>query len=518
MEELQISSPLTWKEAEVGRILIGKVLSSRTYTRSTMEVILQKAWNMSSGFDVIEVTGNAFMFKFASEEERTRILRGRPWSINGSLLNLLARSNYKPYGEYDFSRCPVWIQLHNVPLEALCLDNAIKIGGHVGEVMMAEDPQYNGKFLRSFLRVRVVLDLRHPTACGFWLPNPDGSRVWISVRYEKLQNFCYNCGKIGHDHRICKVERLMSVVDGKEPRFGPWTTTNVCRSWEEALVIVRNDWDEAEYFRKNRDEAVLRRKAEDKRKKEETTMAEENDLFCIRLNNFPGSESSRELERNQEEKDLCSRDQMSTVKVLNDMSNAMTNGTRRAVVRKEREMNFKETYVMNSGSVCSPDDNHEIERMSASKDLNYAAKESLVVQEENSLAMVLYSGKDLNEVIRGFNGLGLKRSAEEDLLPLELKKRKIVVGEHTSPKPDISCYAAKLRKVKEKVRRSSKKGTRQGKENVVVEDWDPDETMKDPEASDAEGGGFVFKAKRGRKKLIIADGASGWPLSATKAT
>ncbi|KAI9116827.1 hypothetical protein K1719_012193 [Acacia pycnantha] len=177
MEENLISSPLVWKESNVDKMLIGKILSAKIYSRGAMEAILRKAWNLQEGMDVVEINGNAFMFKFADDGEYSRILRGHLWSINGRLLNLMERAKYKSCEEFEFSRCLVWIQMHNVPMEAMCLENAIKIGGHVGVVLLAEDSYYNGKYLQSFLRVRVLLDLRKPLAYGFWLPRPDNKRV-----------------------------------------------------------------------------------------------------------------------------------------------------------------------------------------------------------------------------------------------------------------------------------------------------------------------------------------------------
>ncbi|KAI9117829.1 hypothetical protein K1719_011244 [Acacia pycnantha] len=107
--------------------------------------------------------------------------------------------------------------MHNVPLEARCLENAITIGGHVGEVLMAEDPSYNDRYLWNFLRARVVLDLRKPLASGFWLVRPDGKRIWITVKYERLQTFCYNCGKVGHDNKACQFVKLTSIPNANEP-------------------------------------------------------------------------------------------------------------------------------------------------------------------------------------------------------------------------------------------------------------------------------------------------------------
>ncbi|KAI9125322.1 hypothetical protein K1719_003938 [Acacia pycnantha] len=249
MEVTQISTPLVWKEANTERILIGKVLSSKTYTRATMESILQKAWNLQSGFSAIEIYGNAFLFKFSSLEDYYRILRGRPWSMNGCALNLLERLKYNSCEELDFSHCPMWIQMHNVPMEAMCLKNVVMIGGYVGEVVLAEDPCSNGRFLRSFLRARVILDLR-----------------------------------VGHGNRTCNSEKLMSVPNPNDPRYGAWLTTTSCHNWDEVMEVVRHDWGEAEYVTRKKEEALLRQKDVPKQRDGMASVFDEDELFCIKVN------------------------------------------------------------------------------------------------------------------------------------------------------------------------------------------------------------------------------------------
>ncbi|KAI9070833.1 hypothetical protein K1719_047210 [Acacia pycnantha] len=88
MDDCQISSPLVGRRWMLN-LFDWKVLSNRSYTRSAIVNILQKAWNLQTGFDVIEVSGNTFLFSFSDGEEYNRILRGRPWSINGCAAQIL---------------------------------------------------------------------------------------------------------------------------------------------------------------------------------------------------------------------------------------------------------------------------------------------------------------------------------------------------------------------------------------------------------------------------------------------
>ncbi|KAI9110533.1 hypothetical protein K1719_018399 [Acacia pycnantha] len=364
----------------------------------------------------------------------------------------MERSQYKSYEEFDFGRCPIWIQVHNVPLEALCLENAIMIGGYVGEVVLAEDPHYNGRYLRNFLRVRILLDLRKSLAYGFWLPKPNGSRAWISIRYEKLPNFCYSCGKVGHDNRNCKSEKLMSAVNVSEPRFGSWLSTNVCRSWEEVMVI---------------------------RTKVESTY-EEEDLFTIKMH-----KPSKGFQEQKQVIDL-------------DRKNAMQNC--------HKKVTSKEATGLAEVSLTSNSDALEDPNMSLIQHSDVNPSTSTSVQQEHSLAIIPFSGKILTEVINVLDGLGLKRNAEEELASKVDKKRRTNNLKADVSTPVVSLYAGSLRKAKSRARSTTKRKMREGKENLMEEE-EPvleDELMAQESPNVGEPV-FVFKAKGGRKKKNIAE-------------
>ncbi|KAI9086094.1 hypothetical protein K1719_031927 [Acacia pycnantha] len=405
--EIQILNLLVRREADTERILISKVLSNKTYTRAALESILRKAWNLPEGFDVIEINGNAFMFKFSDGEEFNRILQ-------------------------------VWIQMHNVPMEGLRLENVVTIGGYVGEVLLVEAPCYNGRYLHGFLCTRVLLDLKKPLAFGFWMPRSDGRKVWISIQYEKLQCFYYNCGRIEHDNRSGKSEKMMLMFNPKEPRFGAWLTTNACRSWDEVMAVIRSDWSKSEYARKKKEEAIMRRNEEIKRKATVAPNTEDDDLFFIRMHKIlvenKGWEQKESTRRGISSVEEASNADWTCLKVNakgNDVHNSEDKG-------KDRQACVNEEDVARATTKISV----EVDRPKAERTTCRIAK-AYASQKENSMAMVLYDGKILGDVINRINDLGLKINAEEEWETSKAKRLKMVEVD-SDPKPAISIYANNL--------------------------------------------------------------------------
>ncbi|XP_050147523.1 uncharacterized protein LOC126622870 [Malus sylvestris] len=117
--------------------------------------------------------------------------------------------------EVMLRKVPFWIHMKGVLLHLSTEVNAKKLASHMGEVIEIEELS----LARGFLRARVLVDTDHPLISGCWLPRPGDKESWIRFRYERLQDFCYRCGRIGHVMTECTFEKNRSGAAG----FGEWT-------------------------------------------------------------------------------------------------------------------------------------------------------------------------------------------------------------------------------------------------------------------------------------------------------
>ena len=52
--------------------------------------------------------------------------------------------------------------------------------------------------------MRVEVDVIKPLCRGRRVALNEKDEVWVSLRYEKLSNFCYRCGMISHTKKDCE--------------------------------------------------------------------------------------------------------------------------------------------------------------------------------------------------------------------------------------------------------------------------------------------------------------------------
>ena len=91
--------------------------------------------------------------------------------------------------------------------------------------MIEEDLIGNGDGAsKRYVRVRVSIVVDKPLITGFPLVRESLNTIWIPFKFEKLGNFCYGCGRIGHDIKDCPDKEVQILWKDKltDGIFGNW--------------------------------------------------------------------------------------------------------------------------------------------------------------------------------------------------------------------------------------------------------------------------------------------------------
>lgn len=110
-----------------------------------------------------------------------------------------------------------WVQIHDVRLEIF---NAAKIGNKIGKFIEVE--KEIEKATSCHLRMKVEVDVSQSLLDGFWWKNSEGKENWVSIKYERLFDFCYGCGKLRHTTQVSKEKVQMSEEKPRHTMYAPW--------------------------------------------------------------------------------------------------------------------------------------------------------------------------------------------------------------------------------------------------------------------------------------------------------
>ncbi|EPS70950.1 hypothetical protein M569_03809, partial [Genlisea aurea] len=199
-----------------GTYIVGRVLSKKIPKLESLSSALQFAFKDIHGLEVRKLGENKFLFRFNDESEATYVLHNGPWHHEKFTLVLAPVTDGENPYSVNLSWCDFNVKIHNMSLLSIKREYAEFIGNEIGKFLEAEIPR-NGFCVDNRLRMRVSINTENPQKRMIRLKLEDGSWAIIPITYERLQNFCFNCGHLDHLQKDCTVD----IGDGPPP-FDPW--------------------------------------------------------------------------------------------------------------------------------------------------------------------------------------------------------------------------------------------------------------------------------------------------------
>ncbi|RLN12566.1 hypothetical protein C2845_PM09G10010 [Panicum miliaceum] len=202
--------------------IIGKVLSKNVLHIQTILSALRPGWGNPRGLTMRTVGDNLFIAEFGSKQDKARILDGSPWSVGNRAVLIQEFDASMRRTDICFNQMSIWVRINNLPFEWMNEQWGRKIAEMIGSVEKV-DVDAQRRAWGPYLRAKVKIDITKPLRRGVALFSAKRKRTeWYEIRYEKVPNYCYSCGIIGHSSiefptpAVCDAEGMLPY--GKDLR------------------------------------------------------------------------------------------------------------------------------------------------------------------------------------------------------------------------------------------------------------------------------------------------------------
>lgn len=99
-------------------------------------------WKLKGKVKIKEAGSNLFIFEFQETLDLLKVQEGHPWSFDRNLLCLSKFDGKLAQNQVIFTKEPMWVQMHNVPLGMInkfCGEDLGKVMGEVIELNVDRD-------------------------------------------------------------------------------------------------------------------------------------------------------------------------------------------------------------------------------------------------------------------------------------------------------------------------------------------------------------------------------------------
>ena len=102
------------------------------------------------------------------------------------------------------------------------MNSTVGIANEIG-VPLLVDAAKSGLAWGPFLRIKVDVDITKPLMRSKMIHIEGMEKGWVYFKYERLLIYCYRCGILGHQERVChKAKKVCVSLEEDDYQFGSW--------------------------------------------------------------------------------------------------------------------------------------------------------------------------------------------------------------------------------------------------------------------------------------------------------
>nr|KJB61256.1 hypothetical protein B456_009G348300 [Gossypium raimondii] len=200
---------------------VGKIMATEIPNREAMYRVFKSLWFTKEEVDFVALKEGVVIVKFGCQEDRSRILNLTPWLFDRCLFSMLPFEKGKDFDSYEFWWSPFWLRIYNIPFELLERQMVLDVRNALGELVAIDWRDRNGGWT-EFVRIKVKINVLKPLRRVVKVLDREGTEVIGVIKYERLPDFCYGCGIIGHSSKICRHNKEASKLNESNLQYGSW--------------------------------------------------------------------------------------------------------------------------------------------------------------------------------------------------------------------------------------------------------------------------------------------------------
>ncbi|CAN1221290.1 hypothetical protein LINGRAPRIM_LOCUS229 [Linum grandiflorum] len=173
-------------------------------------------WRPKRGLSGRALEGRRFLFRFYHKLDLYWVVDSGHWAHNGCLLLLQELRPPETPRTPTLTKPCFWVVAYNLTPDFFTEAVGRVLGNFLGRFVHFDPTQYyNGN--KAVMRIQTELDITLPLKNEKRIRRPEEQVITCRFKYEKLANYCFVCGMLGHVERTCDVR--FDNPDGEVPKL-----------------------------------------------------------------------------------------------------------------------------------------------------------------------------------------------------------------------------------------------------------------------------------------------------------